>query len=156
MVVAARYSQWISDRLRWEIPYWRRQDLQTAEKMSAYWPDEAAWYRVQQQAIEEPTVELTDEPPFPAALREIHHLRRLDNPAEKWAEQAEHVRAHRLNEANAVLAQLTEDITAHRFDTICETLEEVTGAIARSQTSHTDNLLEPVRALITWLRPSES
>jgi hypothetical protein len=55
MVAAARYSQWISDKLLWEIAYWQQRDLQIAEAMVAdHWPEEADWYRVQQQAIEQP------------------------------------------------------------------------------------------------------
>jgi hypothetical protein len=156
MVAAARYSRWLSDKLLEEIPYWKRRDLATAEKMAEKRPDEAGWYKWQQESIEEPIVSAGDAPPFPGALREMHRLQPAENYEEQLAAKLEHLDAKRFDEVNAIQARLTEHGYAYCVYTIRETLDEVAGAIARSQTPHTDNLLEPVRALIAWLRASES
>jgi hypothetical protein len=80
----------------------------------------------------------------------------LDDPAALWEARFEHVRAKRVIEAEALHAQIMEHGCADRVRRIRETLDETASTLARSQTPHTDNLIEPVRALIAWLRPSES
>ncbi|WP_293002556.1 hypothetical protein [Mycobacterium sp.] len=148
LVSAARYCQWISEHVRYEVTQWRLVDLRIGEGYSFADPDKAALYRLEQQEVN-CLAPVPDAPAFPGALQEIHRARLLTGSerAKKCAE----IEAGRHGCADQTVIDLRDDAYAHRLAMIRETINTAVNAMSRNKTKKTDLLRGHVTAVAAWL-----
>jgi hypothetical protein len=155
LVAAACYSQWISDHLHCLIADWRKRDLRAAEGVAVARgePGAAAMYWLELDNVEQPVV-FPDlhEPPFPAALREIHRSRVIDNIQEKFDALDGHRRAGRLDLFGEVDAEIGEHLRGRDLNRVQETLAEAAAAMERNKTKRAEDLHGHITALAAWAK----
>jgi hypothetical protein len=148
LVSGARYCQWISEHLRYEVTQWRLADLRIGGGYAFDDPDKAALYRLEQQEVER-VAPMPDAPSFPGALQEIQRTRLLAS-SERAGKCAE-IEAGRDGSADQAVIDLSDDAFAHRLALIRETINTAANAMSRNKTKKTDLLRGHVTAMAVWL-----
>ena len=149
LVSGARYCQWISEHVRYEVTQWRLTDLRIGEGYAALDdPDKAALYRLEQHEVKR-LAPVPDAPAFPGALQEIHRTRLLTS-SERAKRRAE-IETGRHGRCDQALVDLSDDVFARRLALIRDTINTAANAMSRNKTKKTDVLRGHVTAVAAWL-----